>query len=468
MWIVAVALTVRLAVVLWSLNGSMIVPQVSLSERYFQEGYAIVAGWGYVAGDGPLAALTPAQRAVERGERDPGTDVPRPASFYPETLHPPGMSLLVAALHRTFGGDANLAMMLVGALLDTAAAVILYALVCAAWSEGVAFAAALTYAAFVPQAYAATADRLPNGLTSFFVIATFACAMRGVAAVGRARWGWFALAGLICGLGGYMRPDYDLLALWLVPFLWLAMRGLRPAATCAALMLAVTIATLVPWAYRNHRIDGRWTFTSSAVGSTLVEGLGEFANPWGIGYSDAWLAREAQAHGFASAWTLDADAYFSELFARDVRAHPLAYVATLIKRVPLVVAPAHLFGFVNPRKTQTFTQARAAGLDRYAAIVRHPGYVVAAYWDALIFSAIGLLFLGCSVAMLWIERERFATVALLMAPHAYGIATHLLSDAEPRYLLPSTFSLMIGFGYAVVALRSRQRAASVRTVPARA
>lgn len=462
-WIVGVAFSVRVAMIVWALSGLHVAPQVYLSKQYFQEGYAISAGWGYSTNQNALATLTSAQQSVERGERNPGSDVARPADFYGETLHPPGMSLLVATMHRIFGGDAKIAMMVLGALLDSGAAAILYLMVAAAWSEPVAFLAAMTYALFLPQAYAVTADLLPNGLESFFVIAGFACVLSGLRhAKSRSYPGsykWFSLAGVVFGLGGYLRPDYDLIAIGLFPFLWIYGRNWRKAITASLVMLTVTSLTLLPWAYRNHVLYGHWTFTSSAVGSTLVESLGEFNNPWGIGYNDDWLVREAKRHGFKSAWTTEADDYFNALFVRDVRQHPLAFVATIEKRIPLALAPPHLFGLDNPFKTKTFTEQRALGLDRYQMFRRHPLYVLAAYWDALLFAAVSFTFLVCSLWMLWAERRRWQLVALLMAPHIYGIGTHLLSDIEPRYILPSMFSLMIGFAYCLRAVWVR---ASVR------
>jgi hypothetical protein len=463
-WIIVAALAVRLAMIFWSLSGAYITPQVGLSERYFREGYAIDAGWGYSTDEEPLSSLTPAQQRVERGEAEPGVTVSRPAGFYGETLHPPGFSLLVAAIHRIFGGNASLLIMVLGALLDSLAAAILYLMIRAVWSEGVAFATGITYALFLPQAYAVTADRLPNGIVSLFLIGSLACVFYALADRRRV-YLWFAAAGLVIGIGGYMRPDYDLLAVGLFPFVWLYARNFRRSVQATGLMLLVTCVTLLPWAYRNHQLYGQWTFTSSAVGSTLVEGLGRFNNPWGVGYSDDWLTREASAHGFKSAWTLEADDYFSKLFAKDVREHPLAYVGTIVKGVPLVVAPAHLFGFVNPLKTKTFTQQRSSGIDRYQALLREPLYIVSAYWDALIFAVLSFTFLVCSIYMLFAERRRFAVVALLMAPHLYGLLTHLISDPEPRYLLPSTFCLMIGFGYCVNAVLARN---NQRVVPATA
>jgi len=457
LWISFVALAVRFTLILWSVSGVHAMPQNTLSVRYFQEGYAISAGWGYSTGtDEAFATLTPQQQRVERGESVSGAAVPRPAGFYGETLHPPGMSLLVAAMHRIFGGNSDVAVMVFGALLDTVTALILFLMIRAVWSEPVAFIAGLTYALFLPQAFASTADRLPNGLETFFVVASFACVLRGVRLNERRPLVWFAIAGVVLGLGGYLRPDYNLLAVGLLPFLWLYLRNFWKATKASLVMLSLTWVMLLPWAYRNHLLYDRWIFTSSAVGSTLVEGLGEFRNPWGIGYSDIWLEREAHAHGFKSAWTPEADDYFNKVFIKDISENPAAYAAAIGKRLPLTLAPAFQFGYQNPLKTKTFKQERlSSGLDRYQLLLRDPLYIVAAYWDGLLFASVALIFLVCSLYMLWAERRRWQLVALLMTPHIYGIGVHLLSDAEARYLMPSLFSLMIGFAYCVQARRCR-------------
>ena len=98
--IVLLALAVRIVFVLWAIDGAYIAPQVSLSERYFQEGYAIAAGWGYTTDEEPLNALSPMQQRVERGAVGPEVRVPKPAGFYGETLHPPGHA--VARWHRNW------------------------------------------------------------------------------------------------------------------------------------------------------------------------------------------------------------------------------------------------------------------------------------------------------------------------------------------------------------------------------
>jgi hypothetical protein len=448
LWIIFATLVVRLAIVAWFESGFSVMPQPFLSERYFQEGYAISAGWGYSTGsDDAYAKATPLQKAVERGEVGGRLTVPRPAGFYGETLHPPGMALLVAAMHTIFGGAAKIPTMILGALLDTFAAIVLFWMVKTAWSERVGFLTALTYALFLPQAYAATAGLSPDGLETFFVIAAFACVIRAVRTIERRRYYWFVCAGLLIGLGGFLRPDYDLLALGLFPFLWLYFNDGWQAAKATLLMTVITYVTLLPWAYENHKLYGRWIFTSTAVGSTMMEGLGEFRNPWGFSSSDVELSREAQKHGFASAWSPEGSDYFNAKFIAAVEQHPLAYVVSVAKRLPLAFAPAYQFGYANPLKTKAFSQQRASGLDRYEAVLKNPLYVVAAYWDALLFAGISIVFLGCSVYMLWSERRELPLVALLMAPHLYGIGVHIVSELEPRYLLPSMFSLMIGFAY---------------------
>ncbi len=452
--IALVALIVRLSMILWSLSGEYFTPQSKLSQSYFNEGYAIAAGWGYVAAEPTQAYLKLNELSVriQRGKikaATPQSAGPRPAGLYPEALHPPGMSLLVAAMNRLSRGDARVPVMVLGALLDTAAAVILFLLVRAAWSESVATAAALTYAFFLPQAYAATAALLPDGFVSFYVIAGFACVLHGVRAHQPKSYLWFAAAGVLFGLGGYLRPDYDLFGAGLLPFLWLYFRNFWKGASAALVILVLTFATLLPWAFRNYQQFDKMIFTSSSTGGTLMDGLGEFNNPWGIGGLDSDRDKEAEEHGFRSAWTPGASHYFTQVFLRDVRAKPLAFCAAAAKRLPLALAPAYQFGFDNPLKTQSFSEQRASGTDRYQALLRNPRYFAFAYSDALIFAGISAFFLLCSVYMLWAERRRWALVALLMAPHIYTIFVHVLTHLEPRYMLPTMFTLMIGFGYSL-------------------
>jgi 4-amino-4-deoxy-L-arabinose transferase-like glycosyltransferase len=417
--VAAVALTLRLLCVAWSTSGWHVLRQDAMSENYFAQGYALAAGEGYL-------------------------DQTRSS---PEMLHPPGMALVVAALHLMTGGRADVPAQLLGALLDSASALLLAWLVSVTLGLGAGTAAGLAYAGWPPAIWAAAGARGPEGLMPIFVLGALACSYQATHRRGVRAWGWGAGAGLLVGAGSYLRPDYLFLPVALGAGLWAWRRRPVRALATAALAQAVALLLLVPWAWRNHELSGRWIFTSTSVGATLITGLGEFHNVWGFGYTDEDRAREAFAQGIESPWSPEADAYFRGVFRKAVAEHPGAYAKAVLLRVPLGIAAPQSFGFDNPGKTETFTSARYGGKDRFEIVRQRPLYILAAYWDVLLVAALNVLGAAACIWMFAAERER-GLVFLLLCPHLYGIGSHLLTHFEPRFILASAFVLTTGIGWA--------------------
>lgn len=450
LYVFAVALAVRLLLTVWSHSSLYVESPTGMSSLYFRQGYAMAAGLGYVVGmDEAGAFLESIQERVNARSlvATPLAVGTAPPGLYADTLHPPGMPILVGAAHRLFGMPADLPVQILGAVLDSTAAVLVYwiGVTLAGFTAGLA--AGLLYAAFLPQAWAATGALMPDGLIGPFIVAMMAAYLKALHAEGRARYAWFALAGLALGLGSYLRPDYLLAPVAMFPFLWLCLRRFVPSALGTLAVLAVAFAVLSPWAYRNHLAYDRWIFASSSPGATMVSGLAAFHNPWGLGPSDLDRHREAAEQGYVSAWLPEADRYFRQLWWDAVRARPDAFLGIVVRRLPLALAPPFQFGFKNPAKTHTFTEFRSLGQDRYDVLRQNPGYVLAAYWDTLIMALVSGVALVASLAWALLEPGRRTLILLLLALHVYGIGSHLIVHFEPRFVLPSVYALLIGLGY---------------------
>lgn len=463
----AVAFAVRLGYVLWTLSGApSLEPTSTLAKSYLEEGYGLVAGYGYVEVDPGTEAAATLHRVVERaevqGQRiDPAQVPPMPAEgSRPRMLHPPGLSLVVAGLHLLTGGAASRPLLVLGALLDTAAALLFMALMRLLFSARLGFVAGLAYALFLPVAWLTSSTLLAEGFLPFFVVATVWAILRGVRATG-SPWGWYALAGLATGVGALLRPDYLLLPLWTAPALVFLGRRIRHAAAAMVLAQAIAVMCLLPWAARNHDLTGRWIFTSTSVGATLVGSLAEFDNPWHFEPEDGHRGRLAAEQGLASPWMSEADVYFRKLYLDSVREHPMGAVVALVKRLPLAFFAPYGFGYVNPAKTIKFAQLKAeTGMDRYQVLLNRPGYVLAAYWDRLLISLVSTLSTLAAALMIWREKRRRAVVWFLLSPHLYSIAVHVVVHIEPRYLIPSVFSWVAALVWLVVT-RARPESAWV-------
>jgi hypothetical protein len=268
---------------------------------------------------------------------------------------------------------------------------------------------------------------------------------------------WHTVAGVCIGLSGYLRPDFILLPIGMLLGLWAYSGRFWRSASTVATIQVITLLLLLPWAYRNYGVCDRWIFTSTMVGAVLITGLGEFNNPWGFGALDEDRIAQAQAQGISDAWNCEGDLYLRELFFNSVTERPDAYLMTLIKRVPFVLATPYGFGLQNPWKTQTFSTARETGDDRYQVLRSRPLYVLAGYWDYLAMSGLTLLCVLATVVMTVKERLNRGLILLLISPHLYSIGTHLLTHMEPRFLLPTMFCLLLGPAYVLVGVSRNSR-----------
>jgi 4-amino-4-deoxy-L-arabinose transferase-like glycosyltransferase len=447
-----VAFLFRLLFILWGLTGRYVIPENTMTSVYFCEGYGICAGYGYVSEawrQNSFKTLLELKARVEGGLRITPETAPQvdAKQFFPEMLHPPGMALLIAAIHWTTGASAALYFEIIGMFLDTAAACLFFWIVWEFFSKRVAFTAGLVYALYPALAFSSTLHRLPEGIMPLFIMASLVFVLRSArSSGGKALW-WWILAGTMLGISAYLRPDYFFVPVVYGFGLLLYTRRFWRSALAVMTMQAVVIVLLLPWAYRNYQLCGRWVFTSTAVGWTLVGGLGEYHNPWGFVGIDEWVAKQAYKQGFYAPESPEADVYFRGLFWESIRSKPWGYVVSVIKRLPMAILAPQETGFKNPCKTVRFRDSLEQGQDRYQVVLSRPFYIIKAYWEYLLMAAISVTSLLCSLAMLIVERRRFGLVFLLLSPHLYAIGVHVLTHYEPRFVLPSMFSFLLGLAY---------------------
>ena len=440
----------RFAFLLWGWSGIGVMPHSGMSEPDFMAGYAIAAGYGYVEGHGKaydhLRGLYDKASAGFIVTPESAGALPS-EGVRPWMLHPPGFSLLVAGLHRLFGAGTEDAVALTGLVLDVAAAGLIWWMAGTLMGPRVGLFAGLVYAFYPPYAYWSTVSKSTDGILAPFIVATLACMVWAIRSEGRVRLAGCAVAGAILGITGYFRPDYMLLPVFLGIVLAIHTRQIRRSILAAGLMQAVVVLLLLPWAYRNFSVCGRWVFTSTSVGATLINSLGEVANPWGYGPLDEDRDKEAQALGMVDAWGPDADAYFRGLFWRSVRQRPFAVAILLVRRIPMALATPYTFGLQNPLKTRTFSEAQAGGETYLDVATRRPLYVLGAYWDRILMGMVSLFGAVCCGIMLFHERHRIGPALLLLSPHLYSLGAHYVTFLWPRYVLPTVFCWLIAMGY---------------------
>ena len=150
-------------------------------------------------------------------------------------------------------------------LLDTAAACILFWMVATFFSHRVALRRAC-YMRYIPLlAYACTLGRSPEGILSVFIVASLACVLQSTRSSGKKAALWWILAGVMVGIGCLLEARLSSSACGV----WILLLALYPP------FLAIDAGSdhrcrqsysycLMPWAYRNHELCGRWIFTSTA------------------------------------------------------------------------------------------------------------------------------------------------------------------------------------------------------------
>jgi 4-amino-4-deoxy-L-arabinose transferase-like glycosyltransferase len=417
-----VAFLFRLLFILWGLTNWCVLPENFMTNVFFCPGYGICAGYGYVSEgwkENPFKTLSDLKSRVEHGLHvKPETAPPVDANqYFPEMLHPPGMALLIAAIHWLTGANATLYFEVMGICLDTAAACLFFWMVWEFFSRRVAFTAGLVYALYPPLAYSSTLHRLPEGIMSLFIMASLVFVLRSARSTGGRAVRWWVLAGIMGGVSAYLRPNYFFVPVAYGFGLLLFTRRFWRSVLAAATMQVVVIALLFPWAYRNHQLCGRWIFTSTSVGWTLIVGLGAYHNPWGIVGLDEWIAEEAYKQGFYAPESPEADAYFRNLFWDSICSKPWGYVMAVVKRLPMAILAPQETGFKNPYKVSRFKDAIQEGKDSYEVVLSKPFYIIKAYWEYLLMAGISVTSLVCSLVMLIVERRRFGLVFLLLSPH---------------------------------------------------
>jgi hypothetical protein len=177
--------------------------------------------------------------------------------------------------------------------------------------------------------------------------------------------------------------------------------SLRRAVLATTLTAALMVAALFPWAWRNHRIVGRWIWLTSNDGITAYDGL----HPGATGASDQSFVtqlphvkemRESQRSEF-----------FAGEAKRFVKEHPAEAIRLAIAKICRTWSPVPL--------SDDF------GRPLYRAIA----LLYALPFDALL------------IAGVFARRLPRAAIGFLLLPALYFTAVHAFSVGSLRYRVPA-------------------------------
>lgn len=434
-----------------------------LAWRYQSAARALAAGYGLVrpADDAPPEVDLPrlADSLAARGERLTPRNAPRitPARWRPMSDHPPGYPVFLFLIDRGLGPRVIAWAQAIQIAADSLASLLVFAIARRLAGRRAALLAALGYAVFPPIAYLATSQVADAWSSTLFVLA-FWLFLRLLDARS-------TVSGAVCGAGFgvlcLMRPDF-----LLAPVLFAATafvvepRRARLLVPLVAMLVAFGLV-LAPWTLRNQRVQARLSPGTTAAGMMLLQGIGQFPNPHGVGMPDGWYADEAHRHGFEGQYDPGADRMFRDRYLEIARGDPKLIVTDLVRRTAISLAPPYHWGYVNPAYEghSFYDYVQKEQLSPRAALQRHPGEILAAYWDRFLFVPISLALLLASVLVLVLGRRDPRTVVWILAPWVYVVAVHLPVFLTTRLLVPGVFAQLVALAWCVDRLRARGAAA---------
>ena len=230
------------------------------------------------------------------------------------------------------------------------------------------------------------------------------------------------VAGLLAGVGCYLRPSWLLFPPCLVVWLWVLKRT-SSRLLLAGFTVAFMVASLLPWAIRNQQVTGHFTLTTFWMGPSLYDG-------WNMqntnGDSDMAFFDQENLMSKMSEHEMD----------REYR-----------KR-------AWVFAFENPGRVAELAWKKTLrywnpfpNADQFKS--RRSLMVVSLVWYLVVFVP-GLV--GA-----WRLRRSPGVLAMTAGPILYFAALHLVFVSSVRYRLPGEYPMLIlsAVGWEVLLLRGR-------------
>jgi hypothetical protein len=161
---------------------------------------------------------------------------------------------------------------------------------------------------------------------------------------------------------------------------------------------------------------------------------------------DVMQARVRQA-GFDGIDDPRADRWFRQRYLAIVRENPGLIVRNAVRRLPMGLVPLYHWGYDNTAYAgHGFYDYVRQGLSPAAAIARHPGELLRAYWDRLLFGVIGFGLFVSSAALIVLDRRHWRWGVLLAIPYLYLLLSHLPFLLGARLLVPAVFGQFIALG----------------------
>jgi len=280
------------------------------------------------------------------------------------------------------------------------------------------------------------------------------------------------LSGLFAGIGCYFQPT--ILFLPLIFGAGLFIHSLRKAEVRACIinglkatvvMITVLVLVISPWVVRNYRVTGAVIGMRPGLWSGLWEGFGEFGdNPVGAQLSDEATYELAKEElGYDAEYLSPAyQAFFKPKVIEAIKEHPVWYMGLVAKRIPRAIFNFSELGIQHlpmiKADYNTWMQylygANAAG---YVTAIKKmiQGMSDGTFWKMIGQYSSGASYLILvwafaiippllSVLALWIVRNKWRVVALVMTVPIYFIVIHMfMFVASYKSIVPACLGFII-------------------------
>lgn len=355
--------------------------------------------------------------------------------------YPPGFPLYIGAIYRLTGEHSAYGVLRVQWLLDALITpLLILGIATTAFGRKVGYVGGV-FAALSPLLAFCAVTPTSDAAASWAVLGALWLLLL---AVKRKQWQFAALAGLVLGVGCWLRVNpLFLVVAWAAALVIIKNIAFKTRLALAVPLVFVTMLLVAPVAVRNVVVFDEVVLTGLNVGSNLWEGLGEteFGRSQGFGYGDGVMVESERAElGYPPDFPMtpnwpDGIRRDNERARRSLEvivAHPLWYSGVMATRMlwMLKIAgdPGEYYGTAGINCTASKCLPEQIRVAPFSWVITLIGWLQSVYrYLAIPLALIGSLFS--------FKRER-AAAGLLFVTVLYYLGPGTFTHTELRYVLP--------------------------------
>lgn len=329
-------------------------------------------------------------------------------------------------------------------MLSACSVLICYGIARSLFSQTTAFLSSLLYAVWPISARFEIAI-LGDSVVSFFLLLSIWAFLKGLE---KGRFGAIFASGAALGAGILMRSDLSFLPFFLLAIL-LVVKGVRITLRfLAPYLVGVLVVVGIQAAHNYEATNGKFLPLGLGKGISMWEGISQFGDTLGTVYGDEKMTRLEGYHSWAYPNGVERDQKRFQEALEIIRAHPVWYAGTMIKRLLVLLRPDGIIvGKFMPSPGEFIEKNPGAGM---------PGYF-RQFWAPAICQAL-LIILQLSILLL-AARALVGVKDLSWLPGliiVYYIFIHIPTNTESRYFYPviPVVLILAARGYELILKRS--------------